>query len=72
MPEKTEVWRTADGECFFNEADALAHEAIKAQEQELEAFLDENFPVAPGKKTGPARGIAKKAILMWIARAASR
>lgn len=50
---------------FDTEAEQLAFDAVKRNETQIEAFLDEHFP-SQGPKGGPVNGIARRVLATAI------
>jgi hypothetical protein len=66
MQEVT-MYQTSDGQKFEQLADANKHEASLKNAGRVQAFLDAKYPLAEeGKKQGPSRSIAKKAVEQFL------
>lgn len=60
--------KTSDGKLFEDANEAAAHQAGLNNAAAIEAFCDKHYPKAEeGKKAGPGRSIAAKAIAQWLA-----
>lgn len=59
-------YQTSDGKTFASETEAQAHESALQNAAVIEAFLDKHYPKQEGKKSGPSRSIAGKAIAAWL------
>jgi hypothetical protein len=67
MVTTVQVYRASDGEVFGDEAAALLHESGLKNKAKIDTFLNKHYPAPEGKKSGPARSIAGKAITLFLA-----
>lgn len=67
MATASTIYTTADGKTFTDVSAANAHEALLANAKRIDDFLDIHYPKpAEGAKATSTRGIAKKAIALWL------
>lgn len=65
--EKTEMFKTSDGQLFEDQKDAEKHEASLKNADRIEKFLDACYPLAgEGQKQGPARSMARTAVEKFL------
>lgn len=65
--EKTEMFKTSDGQLFEEQQEAEKHEATLKNAERIEKFLDACYPlVGEGQKQGPARSMAKTAVEKFL------
>lgn len=65
--EKTQMFKTSDGQLFEEQEAAEKHEAVLKNAERIEKFLDACYPLAgEGQKQGPARSMAKTAVEKFL------